>query len=258
MAELPQKVYYRTPEGGIALNLFTDSQRTFDVKEQAVTILQETDYPNNGDVKLTFSTQIPLAFAFQFRTPRWCDKITVRVNDDAPVTIDPPGQRLGHYVLNRTWQDGDVVRISMPMVWRFLRGRAVQEGRVVLLRGPIVYCIGKDQNAELLAKCPEPRNLVIDPASIGEPVTDDSIRPDGLKVVAKAWLNPDCAGEKTDVTLTEFIDPSGQDVYFRVPNLPETSPVRLTDDEIVSWPICDTMSSVRSTPSTFRSATFAR
>ena len=58
----------------------------------------------------------------------------------------------------------------MPMAWRFLRGRAVQDGRVVLLRGPIVYCIGKDQNAELLEKCPEPRNLVIDPASLAEPV----------------------------------------------------------------------------------------
>ena len=57
-----------------------------------------------------------------------------------------------------------------------------------------------------------------------------------MKAVAKAWLNQDCTGEKVDVTLTEFIDPSGQDVYFRVPNLADTSPVRLTDDEIVSWP----------------------
>ena len=158
------------------------------------------------------------------------------MNDEAPVTIDPLGQKLGCYVLNRTWKDGDVVKISMPMAWRFLRGRAVQDGRVVLLRGPIVYCIGKDQNAELLAKCPEPRNLVIDPASLAEPVKDDSIRPNGLKAVAKAWLNQDRTGEKVAVTLTEFIDPSGQDVYFRVPNLADTSPVRLTDDEIVSWP----------------------
>jgi DUF1680 family protein len=238
VAELPQKVYYRTQDGGIALNLFTNSKKAFDVNGQTVTILQETAYPNDGDVKLTFSTQNqnPVAFAFQFRTPRWCEKITLRVNDEAPVTIDPLGQKLGCYVLNRTWKNGDVVNISMPMAWRFLRGREVQGGRVVLLRGPVVYCIGKDQNAELLAKCPEPRNLVIDPASIAEPAKDDSIRPSGLKAVAKAWLNPDRTGEKVAVTLTEFIDPIGQDVYFRVPNLADTSPVRLTDDEVVSWP----------------------
>ena len=57
-----------------------------------------------------------------------------------------------------------------------------------------------------------------------------------MKAVAKAWLNQDRAGEKVAVTLTEFTDPSGQDVYFRVPNVANTSPVRLTDDEIVSWP----------------------
>ena len=238
VAELPQKVYYRTAEGGIALNLFTNSQKTFDVKDQTVTIRQETAYPNDGDVKLTFSTQNqnPVAFAFQFRTPRWCEGITLRVNDEVPVTIEPLTQKLGCYVLNRTWKDGDVVNISMPMAWRLLRGRALQDGHVVLLRGPIVYCIGKAQNAETLVKCPEPRHLVIDPASIAEPERDDSIRPNGLKVVAKAWLNQERTGEKVDVTLTEFIDPSGQDVYFCVPNLADTSPVRLTDDEIVSWP----------------------
>jgi len=135
----------------------------------------------------------------------------------------------------------------MPMAWRFLRGRAVQAGRVVVLRGPIVYGLGKDQNAGLLAKCPEPRNLVLDPASLGEPVPDDSIRPGGLKAAAKAWLNPERTGEKVEVTLTEFIDPSGQDVYFRVPNLADTSPVRLTDDELVSWPSASDASIVNPT-----------
>jgi DUF1680 family protein len=236
MAELPQKVYYRMPEGGIALNLFTNSKKPFDVKGQTVTILQETTYPNDGEVKLTFSTGKPATFAFQFRTPRWCENITLRVNDEAPVAIDPAAQKLGCYALDRTWRDGDVVRISMPMTWRFLRGRAVQDGRVVLLRGPMVYCIGKDQNAELLKKCPEPRNLVIAPASLVGPAKDDSTRPNGLKAVAKAWLSQDRTGDPVTVTLTEFTDPSGQEVYFRVPNLADTSPVRLTDDEIVSRP----------------------
>ena len=140
MAELPQKVYYRTADGGIALSLFANSEKAFDVKGQTVTISQETAYPNDGAVKLAFSTEKPVTFAFQFRTPRWCEKITLRVNDEAPVTIDPSEQEFGRYVLDRTWKDGDVVKISMPMDWRFLRGRAVQDGRVVLLRGPVVYC----------------------------------------------------------------------------------------------------------------------
>ncbi len=236
VAELPGKVYYRTPGGGIALNLFTPSRKSFDVNGRSVTIQQETTYPNNGEVKLTFSTtdQRPVAFSFQFRTPRWCEKIAVQVNQETPLTLRPLEQELGRYVLDRTWKDGDVVKISMPMEWRFLRGRALQDGRVALLRGPVVYALGKDQNAAVLAKCPDPRKLVIDPASLRAPVKDESIRPDGLRVTAQAWLDPKCTGDKVEITLTEFIDPSGQDVYFSVPNLSDTSPVRLADDEIVS------------------------
>lgn len=236
IAELPQKVYYRTPDDGIALNLFTSSCKSFDVQGECVTILQETEYPNSGDVRLTFSTAQPVPFAFQFRTPRWCDQITVRVNDAPPVTIDPRREPRGCHVLHRTWQDGDVVTLAMPMAWRMLRGRATQEGRVVLVRGPVVYCIGAAQNTELLAQCPEPANLVVDPASITAPTADDSIRPQGLKTTAKAWLHPDCSGQQVDIVLTEFIDPSGREIYFRVPNLNDTSPIRLSDDELISWP----------------------
>lgn len=238
VAELPQKVYYRAPDGGIALNLFTNSRKAFDVQGRVVTITQETDYPSDGDVKLTFGVAggKPAAFRFQFRTPRWCQQITLRVNDEAPVTLDPRQQPLGCYALERSWQDGDVVHIAMPMAWRLLRGRALQDGRVALLRGPVVFCIGKDQNAAWWARCPNPRDLVIDPASLVEPVRDDSIRPGGLKVVAKGWLHPDRTGEQVDVTFTEFIDPSGEEVYFCVPDLADTSPLQLADDELVSWP----------------------
>ncbi len=230
------RAYYRTPNGGIAVNLFTNSQKSFDVQGTVVTLGQETAYPNDGEVTLTISAKSNATFPLQVRTPRWCREITFRVNQEAPVKVDPQAQEVGRYELNREWKDGDVIRISMPMEWRFVRGRGVQDGRVTLLRGPIVYCIGKDQNTELLAKCPEPRNLVIDPSSLGAPIADATMRPAGLRVTAKAWLNADRTGEIAPVVLTEFIDPSGQDVYFQVPDLADTGPVPLVDDELVSWP----------------------
>jgi len=42
VAGLPQKVYYRTPDCGIALNLFTRSDKTFDVNGKSAGIRQET------------------------------------------------------------------------------------------------------------------------------------------------------------------------------------------------------------------------
>ena len=72
-------MYYRTPDGGIALNLFTSSDKTFDVNGKTVEIKQETAYPNSGEVKLSFTCSEPVEFAFLFRTPRWAESIECAV-----------------------------------------------------------------------------------------------------------------------------------------------------------------------------------
>ena len=129
-----------------------------------------------------------------------------------------------------------MLTISMPMNWRFVRGRMIQEGRVALMRGPVLFTFSEKLNAEVLKKCPEPRDLVLDPTSIGDPILDDSVRPNGQKVIVKAWTNPERTGDPVDVVLTEFIDPNGIEVYFKIPNLNDTQSIRVVDDELLSEP----------------------
>ena len=233
VAELPQKVYYRTTDGGIALNLFTRSDKTFDVSGKTVEIKQETAYPNSGEVKLSFICSGPVEFAFQFRTPRWAENIACAVCN-VPCSLNK--SPLGYATVKRVWKSGDTLTLSMPMNWRFVRGRMIQEGRVALLRGPVLFTFSDKQNAEVLKKCPKPRDLILDPTSIGNPIPDDSIRPDGQKVIVKAWTNPERTGGTVDVVLTEFVDPDGIDVYFKVPKLDDTRPIRIMDDELLSEP----------------------
>ncbi|OGV71676.1 MAG: hypothetical protein A3K19_20565 [Lentisphaerae bacterium RIFOXYB12_FULL_65_16] len=233
VAELPQKVYYRTPDGGIALNLFTCSDKTFDVNGKTVDIKQETTYPNSGAVNLSFTCSEPVEFAFMFRTPRWAENIECAVCN---VPCSPSKSELGYATVKRVWKSGDTLTISMPMNWRFVRGRMIQDGRVALLRGPVLFTFSDTLNADVLKKCPNPRDLVLDPSSIGNPMPDDRIRPDGQKVIVKAWTNPERTGDPIDVVLTEFVDPDGLDVYFKVPNLSDTRPIRIMDDELLSEP----------------------
>ncbi|MHB8970898.1 MAG: beta-L-arabinofuranosidase domain-containing protein [Pirellulaceae bacterium] len=232
-AELPQKVYYRTQDGGIALNLFTNSDKKFDVNGQTVEIKEETEYPNSGEVKLTFTCSEPVQFGFRFRTPRWAEKIECAVCD---VPCVPTKSQLGYAEIERLWKTGDTLTVSMPMNWRFVRGRMLQAGRVALMRGPVLFSFSEKPNAEVLKKCPDPRDLVLDPTSIGDPILDDSVRPNGQKVIVKAWTNPERTGDSVDVVLTEFIDPDGIDVYFTIPNLNETQSIRVVDDELFSEP----------------------
>ena len=233
VAELPQKVYYRTPDGGIALNLFTHSDKTFDVNGKTVEIKQETTYPNSGEVSLSFTCSEPVEFAFLFRTPRWAENSTCAVCN---VPYTPDKSELGYATVKRVWKSGDTLTLSLPMNWRFVRGRMIQDGRVALLRGPVLFTFSDTLNAEVLKKCPKPRDFVLDPTRIGNPILDNRIRPDGQKVVVKAWTNPERTGEPVDVVLTEFVDPDGIDVYFKVPKLDDTQPVRIMDDELLSEP----------------------
>ena len=233
VAELPQKVFYRTEVGGIALNLFTRSQKRFAVQATDVEIKQETDYPSSGDIHLTFTCAKPVRFAFRFRTPRWAEQIDCKVCD-APCV--PTRSQLGYAEIEREWKSGDTLKISMPMPWRFVRGRMLQDGHVALMRGPVLFTISETLNADVLKVCPQPRDLVVDPTSIGSPTADNSVRPGGQKVSVKAWTNMDRTGEQVDVVLTEFIDPNGVEVYFRIPQDAGTSAIRVVDDELLSEP----------------------
>ena len=236
VAEVPAKVYYRTQDGGIVLNLYTKSDKVFDVHGKLVRIQEETDYPNSGNVQLTFDSKEPVRFAFRFRTPRWCEKMTVQVNNEKPVEIVPARQSSGYFELVRDWKKNDTVRITMPMDWRFVRGRVTQKGYVALLRGPLLFCIGEAQNRDLMKTVSQVRDLVLDPVSLGNPEPDNSVRPDGLKVRAKAWRDASRTGPQVDVVLNEFTDPSGMDVYFRIPDEKNAAPVRIMDDELLFEP----------------------
>ena len=233
VAELPQKVYYRTQDGGIALNLFTSSDKKFEVNGKTVEIKEETQYPTSGEVKLTFTCSEPVEFAFRFRTPRWAEKIECAVGD-VPCALNK--SKLGYAEIKRLWKSGDILTVSMPMNWRFVRGRMIQEGRVALMRGPVLFTFSEKLNTEVLKKCPAPRDLVLDPTSIGNPILDDSVRPNGQKVGVKAWTNPERTGDPVDVVLTEFVDPNGLDVYFKIPNLEDAKSIRIVDDELLSEP----------------------
>ena len=226
VAELPQKIYYRFGENGIAVNFYTPSKKEIELgKGLSVTVEQQTDYPSSGHVTIRVSPSQPTAFPLRLRIPRWCPKATLAINAEAPVSVAPGTQPCE---LSRTWKVGDAVTLDLPMPWRLIKGRKLQEGKAALMRGPVTFCIGTAQNAEALKKYPDPGVLIIDPATLGEPVLDTSVRPDGRKVTVQA-RPPEANADPVTLTLTEFVDPSGVATYFRIPDLAKAG-----DDELMS------------------------
>jgi DUF1680 family protein len=226
MAELPAMVYYRS-NGGVAVNLYTQSAANVDLGAgRSVTIQQETDYPTSGHVEIVMTPSEEMEFPLLLRIPSWCPKTTLAINGQKPIEVSP-GESL--YEIRRVWKSADSVTLDMPMPWRLVRGRKSQEGRTALMRGPVVYCIGAANNAELFQKRQNLADLILDPASLGKPVADKAVRPDGMKVLAKAWPPESDTKDAAplDVVLSEFVDPSGLTTYFRL-----VDPTGAVDDEL--------------------------
>lgn len=234
MAELPQKVCYQTPEGNIAILLYTPFEKTFEVNGQKVVLKQETRYPNDGTVQITLQMEQPVSFALRFRTPGWCEKMTVELPGETAMEIQPANQEQGFYEVQRTWKNGDTIQLSIPMEWRFLRGREVQKDRVVLMRGPVVFCVGVAENSGLFQQFPNVRDWVLDPASLGNVEPYTTVRPDGQKVTARVWTSPQQDTPPVPVVFTEFPDPTGREIYLCVSDPENTASIRLTDDELIS------------------------
>ena len=123
------------------------------------------------------------------------------------------------FELRREWKAGDQVELDLPMEWRLVKGRQRQAGRVAVMRGPQVFCLNPAQNPALSKlDGTELGYLALNPASLGEPVPNTAVRPDGLACRVQAWKPGFGLGQKADyeLTLTEFPDPDCKATYFRL------------------------------------------
>jgi hypothetical protein len=228
IAELPTMVYYHDA-GKVMVNLYTPSEAKVQLEKGiTLTLRQETDYPNSGRVAISMEPSQPAEFSLQLRIPAWCRKARFSVNDEA--AQQSAGGRFA--TINRRWQPGDRVELLMPMDWRLVRGRKRQSGRVAVMRGPVVFCLNPAQDKRLAdLDGADLGRITLDPQSLGEPVKDDSVRPDGLACHVEAWKPGYRVARPGDLTLvlTEFPDPGGRATYFRLQDLSAA-----VDDELLA------------------------
>ena len=107
-------------------------------------------------MRLAVHPDIPTAFALALRIPGWCRGATLKVNGRAASVKTEKG----YAWINRRWQTGDIVDLSLPMpVERIEAHPKVRQdaGRVALQRGPVVYCLEEADNGRDLNDLVLPR-----------------------------------------------------------------------------------------------------
>jgi hypothetical protein len=161
---LPQVggLIYAVGDRSLYVNLYVGSDARVKLGDTTAAIVQQTQYPWEGTVRLTLNLQTPATFALFLRVPGWArnqpvpgglyrylpapeSNVELRINGvAADYTLEK-----GYAKIERQWKGGDTVQLSLPMqVRRVLAAEQVAEdrGMVALERGPLVYCAEQADN----------------------------------------------------------------------------------------------------------------
>lgn len=138
---------YGTSKEAIWVNLYIGNSTEIQAGKNHITLKQETDYPWNGEVKLTVSSTTPLNKEIRLRIPGWCKQYTLAVNGQqqtAPV-------EKGYAVVQKEWKDGDEISLHLEMPVEIVEAdsRVKQNtGKRAIQRGPLVYCMEETDNTK--------------------------------------------------------------------------------------------------------------
>ena len=148
MASLPGRAYATGYDraarvGTIYVNLYCAGEANVLVPAGGgpVKIIQETQYPWAGKVRLTLEPKVvsAKAFALKLRIPGWCEGAMLEVDGNpAEVKLDQ-----GYATLVGPWHSGQTIDLTLPMpVRRIHADPRVKDdaGKVAMARGAIVYC----------------------------------------------------------------------------------------------------------------------
>ena len=100
----------------------------------AVQLVQMTDYPRTGVVRLHVEIAEPEALTLKLRIPFWSTETRVRVNGE-PVSGVAPGAYLR---LRREWAATDLIEIDLDFAPHFWVGEEEYAGLTSVYRGPVL------------------------------------------------------------------------------------------------------------------------
>jgi DUF1680 family protein len=147
---------YAQKEDQLYINLFMSSTANINIKNTNVEIVQQNNYPWDGDLKFTVNPKSATDFTVRMRIPGWAhneampsDLYNFQSDDNQQVVIKINGEIInynmenGYAVLNRKWKKDDKIEMILPMPVRKVvaNNKLVEDqGKVALQRGPIMYC----------------------------------------------------------------------------------------------------------------------
>ncbi len=130
-ARFNDSIYFHSP-GELFVNLYIPSR--LDWHEQGLQLRQDTRLPEQPDTRLTLRLAAATELRIHLRIPSWvAAEPQLWINDQPQAITASPGSYLS---IVRRWQDGDRLRLSLPMQLRRL-ALPGDDRQFALLYGPL-------------------------------------------------------------------------------------------------------------------------
>jgi DUF1680 family protein len=147
---------YAQKDDNVYVNLFINGTADLTVKNTGVQLVQQNNYPWDGNLSFTVNPSKNIPFGLLLRIPGWAQnkavpsdlysfvsshakKINIKVNGEA---VDYTVVN-GYALINRNWKKNDKVEMDLPMdIQRVVANEKLTDdiGKIALQRGPLVYC----------------------------------------------------------------------------------------------------------------------
>lgn len=133
---------YNISNEGIFINLYGSNVLDTELSDGSrVRLRQQTDYPWNGEIRITIEDAPASQLSIFLRIPGWANSAGVTVNG----TLIGRNLKAGKYFqIKRTWSANDLIELVLPMPVQLIEANPLAEeirNQVAIKRGPIVYCL---------------------------------------------------------------------------------------------------------------------
>jgi uncharacterized protein len=119
-------------DDGLVAALYSPCEVRTMVRNTEVHIVEETEYPFRGSVRIKVEPAIALSFPLRLRIPAWVSVPVILVNG---LEVDA-SHDAGFARIERTWKAGDVVELRLPMSPRVVKG---YNDSASIVSGPLVF-----------------------------------------------------------------------------------------------------------------------
>ena len=138
---------YTENEDTLWVHLYAGGTVEKEVNGQKVQVVITSGLPWDGDVTLKVESEQPVTMTVALRIPGWCGEdfeLEGAVGKECRMEN-------GYLYVSGEWKEGDLLKLRFAMKVKVMQADSrvrQDEGKVAIMRGPVVYCLEEADNGQ--------------------------------------------------------------------------------------------------------------